>query len=249
MFLDFSWVAEPTAWGGLGTLILLEVVLGIDNLVFISILSSRLPEDKRRHAFTIGLSLALIMRLGLLSTVAWLIGLTKPWFSLFGYSFTARDIILLIGGLFLLLKGTMELHERLEGFQPTEDKAVHQAVFWQVITQIVVLDAIFSLDSIITSVGMVKELSIMMLAVIIAVLAMPVGPRAVDGVCGQASHGHHFVPWLLADDRPEPYSGRAGLSYSQGIPLRGHRFFDCCGSLQPAGATEPKEQDHNARIA
>ena len=99
MFLDFSWVAEPTAWGGLGTLILLEVVLGIDNLVFISILSSRLPEDKRRHAFTIGLSLALIMRLGLLSTVAWLIGLTKPWFSLFGYSFTARDIILLIGGL------------------------------------------------------------------------------------------------------------------------------------------------------
>ena len=232
MFLDFSWVAEPTAWGGLGTLILLEVVLGIDNLVFISILSSRLPEDKRRHAFTIGLSLALIMRLGLLSTVAWLIGLTKPWFSLFGYSFTARDIILLIGGLFLLLKGTMELHERLEGVQPTEDKAVHQAVFWQVITQIVVLDAIFSLDSIITSVGMVKELSIMMLAVIIA-----------------ASHGHHFVPRLLADDRPEPYSGRAGLSYSQGIPLRGHRFFDCCGSLQPAGATEPKEQDHNARIA
>ena len=177
MFLDFSWVAEPTAWGGLGTLILLEVVLGIDNLVFISILSSRLPEDKRRHAFTIGLSLALIMRLGLLSTVAWLIGLTKPWFSLFGYSFTARDIILLIGGLFLLLKGTMELHERLEGFQPTEDKAVHQAVFWQVITQIVVLDAIFSLDSIITSVGMVKELSIMMLAVIIAVLAMLLASR------------------------------------------------------------------------
>ena len=177
MFLDFSWVAEPTAWGGLGTLILLEVVLGIDNLVFISILSSRLPEDKRRHAFTIGLSLALIMRLGLLSTVAWLIGLTKPWFSLFGYSFTARDIILLIGGLFLLLKGTMELHERLEGVQPTEEKAVHQAVFWQVITQIVVLDAIFSLDSIITSVGMVKELSIMMLAVIIAVLAMLLASR------------------------------------------------------------------------
>ena len=115
MFLDFSWVAEPTAWGGLGTLILLEVVLGIDNLVFISILSSRLPDDKRRHAFIIGLSLALIMRLALLSTVAWLIGLTKPWFSVFGHSFTARDVILLIGGLFLLLKGTMELHERLEG--------------------------------------------------------------------------------------------------------------------------------------
>ena len=76
-----------------------------------------------------------------------------------------------------------------------------------------------------------------------------VGFAPVDGVCGQASHGHHFVPRLLADDRPEPYSGRAGLSYSQGIPLRGHRFFDCCGSLQPAGATEPKEQDHNARIA
>lgn len=177
MFLDFAWVTEPTAWGGLGTLVLLEVVLGIDNLVFISILSSRLPEAKRRHAFTVGLSLALIMRLVLLSTVAWLVGLTAPWFTVFGHAFTARDVILFVGGFFLLLKGTMELHERLEGFQPAEDKPAHQAVFWQVITQIVVLDAIFSLDSVITSVGMVKELSIMMIAVVFAVLVMLLASR------------------------------------------------------------------------
>lgn len=249
MFLDFSWVAEPTAWGGLGTLILLEVVLGIDNLVFISILSSRLPEDKRRHAFTIGLSLALIMRLGLLSTVAWLIGLTKPWFSLFGYSFTARDIILLIGGLFLLLKGTMELHERLEGFQPTEDKAgsPSRVLAGHHPDRGARRHILFGFNHHVRrhgegtlhhDAGRHHRRS-----------GDAVGFAPVDGVCGQASHGHHFVPRLLADDRPEPYSGRAGLSYSQGIPLRGHRFFDCCGSLQPAGATEPKEQDHNARIA
>lgn len=177
MFSDFSWVADPTAWGGLGTLVLLEIVLGVDNLVFISILSSRLPPAERKQAFTIGLSLALVMRLVLLSTIAWIIGLTEPWFTLWGKAFSARDVILVVGGFFLLLKGTMELHERLEGPRPNEAKEENHAVFWQVITQIVVLDAIFSLDSVITSVGMVKELSVMMLAVIAAMLVMLLASR------------------------------------------------------------------------
>ena len=172
MFLDFAWVTDPTAWGGLGTLIILEIVLGIDNLVFISILASRLPQKQRKNAFKTGLGLALLMRLVLLSTIAWVVSLTNPWFTVFGHSFTARDIILIIGGLFLLFKGTMELHARLEGAHPHENNTGHHAKFWQVIVQILVLDSIFSLDSVITSVGMVQHLSIMMLAVIVAIFVM-----------------------------------------------------------------------------
>ena len=166
---DFAWIADPTAWGGLLALIIIEVVLGIDNIVFISILSSKLPPNQRRRAFVMGLSGALLARLVLLSTMAWIVGLITPLFTLFGKEFSARDIIFLVGGIFLLLKGTMELHERLEGSQDLEEKEETNAIFWQVITQIVVLDAIFSIDSVITSVGMVRELPLMMLAVIIAV--------------------------------------------------------------------------------
>lgn len=158
MVWDFSWLNDPTAWIGLLTLILLEIVLGIDNLVFISILSSRLPENQRRRAFTTGLSLALVMRLILLSTIAWIVSLTNPLFTLFGQDFSAKDIILVLGGLFLLLKGTMELHERLEGGVAAGTHETHNAVFWQVVAQILILDAVFSLDSVITSVGMVKDL-------------------------------------------------------------------------------------------
>lgn len=170
-------MGDPTAWVGLGTLIVLEVVLGIDNLVFISILSSRLPGDQKRRAFTMGLSLALLMRLVLLSAIAWIVSLTQPLFSLFGREISTRDLILLTGGLFLLLKGTMELHERLEGTMGGNGGGEHHAVFWQVVAQILVLDAVFSLDSVITSVGMVKELPVMMLAVIIAMIAMLVASR------------------------------------------------------------------------
>ncbi len=174
---DFAWIGDPAAWIGLGTLALLEIVLGIDNLVFISILSSRLPEHQRRTAFTTGLSLALFMRLALLSVIAWVVGLTEPWFSVWGHAFSARDTILIVGGLFLLLKGTTELHERLEGPLPDARRNTRHAVLWQVIAQIVALDAIFSLDSVITSVGMVKEVPVMMLAVIAAVAVMLLASR------------------------------------------------------------------------
>lgn len=168
----FEWVADPAVWAGLATLILLEIVLGIDNLVFIAILADKLPPEQRDKARIIGLSLALLMRLALLASIAWIVTLTRPLFSIGGMPFSGRDVILLLGGLFLLFKGTMELHERLEGHASRKEGKVAHAVFWQVIVQIVVLDAVFSLDSVITAVGMVNELEVMMIAVIIAVGVM-----------------------------------------------------------------------------
>lgn len=169
---DFSWIMDFSAWAGLGTLVLLEVVLGVDNLVFISILVGRLPANQKHRAFFTGLGLALLMRLVLLAAIAWIIGLTAPLFSLGGHAFSARDLILMGGGVFLLFKGTLELHERLEGDAAAPADAGRHAGFWRVIAQIIALDAVFSLDSIITSVGMVEHVSIMMLAVATAMLVM-----------------------------------------------------------------------------
>ena len=166
---DLAWVTDPAAWAGLGTLVLLEVVLGVDNLVFISILVNKLPQEKKRHAFMTGLGLALLMRMVLLAFMARLVALTDPLFTLGGHGYSARDLILMAGGVFLLLKGTMELHDRLEGHAGRFDTGGPQAGYWQVIFQIIILDAVFSLDSIITSVGMVDHVFIMMLAVLAAI--------------------------------------------------------------------------------
>jgi CBS domain containing-hemolysin-like protein len=168
----FEWIYDPTVWVGLSTLILLEVVLGIDNLVFIAILADKLPPEQRAKARNLGLTLALIMRLGLLSIMSYIVALTNPLFNVFGHDFSTRDLIMLVGGLFLLFKGTMELHERLEPAHHHETKGVRHAIFWQVIIQIIVLDAVFSLDSVITAVGMVQHLPVMMIGVIIAMGVM-----------------------------------------------------------------------------
>jgi CBS domain containing-hemolysin-like protein len=173
----FEWMADPAAWAGLFTLIVLEIVLGIDNLVFIAVLADKLPPHQRDKARLIGLSLALVMRLGLLASIAWIVTLTQPLFSIAGFGFSGRDLILIFGGAFLLFKGSMDLHERLEGSIGHKGGKVRHAVFWQVIVQIVVLDAVFSLDSVITAVGMVDELSIMMIAVVIAILVMMISSR------------------------------------------------------------------------
>ena len=167
-----EWMSDPSAWIGLATLVVLEIVLGIDNLVFIAILAEKLPPEQRDKARIIGLLLALCMRMVLLASIAWVVTLTEPLFHLFEHAFSGRDLILLFGGVFLLFKGTMELHERLESGQDLKEENPVHAVFWMVIVQIVVLDAVFSLDSVITAVGMVKELSVMMIAVVIAVAIM-----------------------------------------------------------------------------
>lgn len=164
-----EFLLDPNIWVGFLTLVILEIVLGIDNLIFIAILADKLPPHQRDRARIIGLSLALLMRLGLLTIVSWLVTLTSPLVSFAGFTFSGRDLILLLGGLFLLFKATSELHERLEGgsHQPTQSKVY--AGFGVVVTQIVVLDAVFSLDAVITAVGMVDELPVMMAAVIVSI--------------------------------------------------------------------------------
>ena len=165
-------LADPAIWLGLLTLVVLEIVLGIDNLIFIAILADKLPEEQRDRARVIGLGLALIMRLALLASISWLVTLTQPLFALLGHSFSGRDLILLTGGLFLLFKATVELHERLEGGRRSGEGPKPHATFGIVVAQIVALDAVFSLDAVITAVGMVNELWVMMTAVVIAIALM-----------------------------------------------------------------------------
>ncbi|MER2903766.1 CNNM family cation transport protein YoaE [Enterobacter roggenkampii] len=167
-----EFLMDPSIWVGLLTLVVLEIVLGIDNLVFIAILADKLPPKQRDKARLIGLSLALVMRLGLLSVISWMVTLTKPLFSVMDYTFSGRDLIMLIGGIFLLFKATTELHERLENRQHDDGHGKGYASFWVVVLQIVVLDAVFSLDAVITAVGMVNHLPVMMAAVVIAMAVM-----------------------------------------------------------------------------
>lgn len=174
-----EWMADPGAWLGLLTLIVLEIVLGIDNLIFIAILANKLPPHQRDRARVIGLSLALLMRLGLLAGISWLVTLTDPLFSIFDKTLSGRDLILLLGGIFLLFKATVEIHERLEGkIQLPRSTRVH-AAFWAVVAQIIVLDAVFSLDAVITAVGMVEHLEVMMIAVIIAMVIMIIASKSL----------------------------------------------------------------------
>lgn len=168
----FEWMSNPSAWVGLATLIVLEIVLGIDNLVFIAILAEKLPPEQRNKARIIGLTLALGMRIILLFSISWVMTLTDDLFTLFGYGFSGRDLILIFGGIFLLFKATTEIHERIAGKVEAKEEQVVYAAFWMVIAQIVVLDAVFSLDSVITAVGIVPHLSVMVIAVIIAMTVM-----------------------------------------------------------------------------
>jgi predicted tellurium resistance membrane protein TerC len=172
--MDFSWISDPAALVALATLIVMEVVLGIDNLIFISILTNKLPEHQRSKARRIGIGLALILRLGLLGTIAIIVTLTEPIFTAFGHGFSWRDLILIAGGLFLVWKATKEIHHNVDP-SPSDDvfdTAKATMTFGAAITQILLLDLVFSLDSIITAVGMTDIVMIMVIAVIVAVTAM-----------------------------------------------------------------------------
>ncbi|MBN9320036.1 MAG: hypothetical protein BGN86_12740 [Caulobacterales bacterium 68-7] len=176
----FSLAANPAAWAALVTLVVMEVVLGVDNLIFISILSNKLPPEKRAKVRRLGIGLALVMRLVLLSTIAWIVGLTQPLFTAFGHAFSWRDLILIAGGLFLLWKATKEIHHTVDPV-PSDDlldkeghgkKAPVIANVGSAIVQIVLLDLVFSIDSILTAVGMTDHLPIMVIAVLVAVGVM-----------------------------------------------------------------------------
>lgn len=174
-----EWLADPQAWIALATLTALEIVLGIDNIVFISILVGRLPEAQRNRARTLGLALALGTRLLLLLSLAWIIGLTAPLFSVLGQEISGRDLVLIIGGLFLLGKSTHEIHNSLEGEEGHSSSSGATASFTSILIQIAIIDIVFSLDSVITAVGMVDQISIMVTAVIISVGVMMIAARAI----------------------------------------------------------------------
>ena len=165
------WITDPQIWIAFATLSLLELVLGIDNVIFVSILSGKLPEKQQPKARFIGLSLALVMRVILLFSLTWVMGLVEPLFTVLGQHVSGRDIILLIGGLFLIFKSTHEIHGSLEGAEGESSKKVY-AGFAAVIVQIMLLDIVFSLDSVITAVGMVDNVWIMIAAVVISIIAM-----------------------------------------------------------------------------
>ena len=162
-----AWISDPQIWIALLTLIALELVLGVDNVIFISILAGKLPYEQQHKARQTGIGLAVISRILLLLSLTWLMGLTEPLFTISSFEVPGRDLILLIGGLFLMGKATMEIHQKLEG-EEGHSSAKVKATFWGVILQVMILDVVFSLDSVITAVGMVDHVAVMIAAVIIA---------------------------------------------------------------------------------
>ena len=188
----FDWIASPEAWVALGTLTALEIVLGIDNIVFISILTGKLPEAQQPRARTIGLALAMGMRILLLFSIAWVMGLTAPLFEVFGEEVSGRDLILLLGGMFLVGKATHEIHGKLEGDAHHASEKRAAVSFTSVLIQIALLDMVFSLDSVITAVGMAEDISVMVIAVVIAIGIMMIFATPISNFV----HRHPTVKML-----------------------------------------------------
>lgn len=174
----FEWIASPEAWVALASLVALEIVLGIDNIIFISILVGRLPEAQRDKARRLGLALAMVARLGLLFSLFWIMGLVEPLFSVAGNEISGRDIILILGGLFLLAKSTHEIHASLE-VHDKESGGVVAASFTSIMLQIAALDMVFSLDSVITAVGLVDHISVMVIAILFSVGVMLLAAKPI----------------------------------------------------------------------
>ena len=169
---DLALIADPRSWVAFITLALLEIVLGIDNIIFIAILVARLPPERQRAARITGLALAMLTRIALLLSIVWLTRLVEPWLHLAGESFSARDVVLLGGGLFLLGKSVLEIHQTLEGPAPDAGRARPRGQLLAVIVQIGLIDIVFSLDSVFTAVGLVRELPVMVAAIVVAILVM-----------------------------------------------------------------------------
>ena len=186
-----DWLTDPQIWIALLTLTFLEIVLGVDNIIFISILSGKLPEEQQPRARRIGLMGAMLTRVALLFSLAWIIKLTAPWFTVLGQEISGRDLILILGGLFLLGKSTYEIHDKLEGEEGHASAKV-AASFASVIVQIMLLDIVFSLDSVITAVGMVEQLWVMITAVVVAIGIMMLSAESISSFV----HKHPTVKML-----------------------------------------------------
>jgi len=180
----FEWISSPEAWIALATLTALEIVLGIDNIIFISILVARLPDRQREFGRRVGLALAMLTRLALLFSIAWVMGLKDPWFTILEQEISGRDTILILGGLFLLYKSTQEIHQSMEGVEE-ETSVPIAAGLAGVLVQIAILDIVFSLDSVITAVGLVEYVSIMAIAIIIAVGIMLLAAKPIGDFVDQ----------------------------------------------------------------
>jgi predicted tellurium resistance membrane protein TerC len=174
-----EWIAQPEAWIALATLTALEIVLGVDNIIFISVLVARLPPEQRQKARVLGLGLAMGTRIGLLLSLTWLMGLTEPLLTVLDQAISPRDLILAGGGAFLIAKATREIHDSLEGPEEETTAAAAKAAFASVLVQIAVIDIIFSLDSVITAVGLVSQVPVMVLAIVIAVVVMMFAARPI----------------------------------------------------------------------
>jgi len=179
-----QWMLDPSAWMALLTLTALEIVLGIDNIIFITVLVGRLPEAQRNSARKIGLAAAMLTRLMLLASLVWLASLIQPLFTLFNIDFSIRDLILFVGGLFLLYKATAEIHESLEGEDESEG---HKKIngFYTAIAQIAIIDIVFSLDSVITAIGLAEQLAVMALAIVLAVVVMLFAAKGIGDFVDQ----------------------------------------------------------------
>jgi len=177
---DFSWINSPEAWVALLTLTVMEIVLGIDNIVFISILVDKLPEPERPRARLLGLGFAMITRILLLLSISWVMQLKNPLFAIMGHAISGKDLILILGGLFLLYKATTEIHHKVEGHLEEEIKATVKSALGAILVQIAILDIVFSLDSVITAVGMVDHIMVMVIAVMISVGFMMVFAGSVS---------------------------------------------------------------------
>ena len=175
----FEWMASPEAWLALATLTALEIVLGIDNIIFISIVVGRLPAQRRNSARIIGLGLAMITRILLLLSLAWMMRLTNPLFTVLAQEISGRDLIMILGGLFLLWKSTQEIWDSLEGEESVAQQGNVQSKYWMVLGQIAIIDIIFSLDSVITAVGMADDVPVMVLAIMIAVGVMMLSAKSI----------------------------------------------------------------------
>jgi predicted tellurium resistance membrane protein TerC len=179
-FLDFSWINSPEAWVAMVTLTVMEIVLGIDNIVFISILVDKLPVEERPRARFLGLGFAMLTRILLLLSISWVIQLKDPLFALVGHEISGKDLVLILGGLFLLYKATVEIHHKVEGHGEEEKVLTAKAALGPILVQIAILDIVFSLDSVITAVGMVEHITVMVAAVLISVGFMMVFAGSVS---------------------------------------------------------------------
>ena len=214
-----AWLTDPQAWIGFLTLTLLEIVLGIDNVVFISILVGKLPESQRERARKIGLGLAMVMRILLLLSLSWIIRLTAPLFTVVGQEISGRDLVLIVGGLFLLAKSTHEIHGALEGEEGEKSRRVAPS-FTAVLIQILLLDIVFSLDSVITAIGMVDEVAVMIAAVVVAVGFM----LGFSGAISRFVHDHPTVKMLALSFLILIGMTLIGEGFDQHIP-KGYVYF------------------------